>query len=157
MAGAWGLPVGRHSHMKNRERKDSFLGFMQNDKNWWYLMSFIPKKCGDLFGIFCNGGLMKFERNKLVRNPNPNTTQIQSRLPNIENIFEKSLNNITHSLCEHYQEKTLWDFCLSAKHSIAKKIAVTAFVQTLLLPTECSGAMVNEWQANSGPNLNLVR
>ena len=44
MAGAWGLPVGRHSHMKNRERKDSFLGFMQNDKNWWYLMSFIPKK-----------------------------------------------------------------------------------------------------------------
>ena len=43
-------------------------------------MSFIPKKCGDLFGIFCNGGLMKFERNKLVRNPNPNTTQIQSCL-----------------------------------------------------------------------------
>ena len=37
--------------------------------------------------------LMKFERNKLVRNLNPNNTQIQSRLPNMENIFKKSMKN----------------------------------------------------------------
>ena len=77
MAGAWGLPFGRHSNMKN---EDSFLGFMHDDKNRWYFMNCIVQRCGDLFGIFCNGGLMKFERNKLVRNPNPNTTQIQSCL-----------------------------------------------------------------------------
>ena len=90
MAGAWGLPFGRHSNMKN---EDSFLGFMHDDKNRWYFMNCIVQRCGDLFGFFCNGGLMKFERNKLVRNPNPNTTQIQSCLRQGKNARESMKNS----------------------------------------------------------------
>ena len=74
--------------------------------------------------------LMKFERNKLVRNLNPNNTQIQSRLPNTENIFKKSIKNLTNLsvtfFLSHCQEKK--DFLLfSHTFKKQKKSSLTAF------------------------------